>query len=181
VHITVLGLGNTLFRDEGGGMHVLPLLEEALQAAYAKRADLTVEVLEGGTDGLRLIVPVEDSETLIVVDAVEAKKPPGTVLVIEGEENIPVYYGVRLSAHEIGLPEILFGAKIRGKLPKRVALVGIQPASLEVGLELTETVREKLPEVVEAVLRLVHKWVREEFGEGEEDHSGRGIGSSKKD
>lgn len=165
MHITVLGLGNTLFSDEGVGMHVLPLLEEALRAAYGNRKNLTVEVVEGGTDGLRLIVPVEDAENLIVVDAVEAKKPFGTVLVIEGEENIPVYYGVRLSAHEIGLPEILFGAKIRGRLPKRVALVGVQPASLEVGLELTDTVRAKLPEVVEAVLGLVDRWVREELGE----------------
>ncbi|KPK22748.1 MAG: hypothetical protein AMK69_19195, partial [Nitrospira bacterium SG8_3] len=63
-HIVILGVGNLLLSDEGVGVHVArKLMEMDLPAG--------VEVIEGGTDGFRLMNVVTEADRLIVVDAVK--------------------------------------------------------------------------------------------------------------
>lgn len=150
--VTVLGLGNTLFRDEGAGVHILPLLEETL-AMLGER----VELIEGGTDGLRLLGPVEETDRLIVIDAMNGGKEPGTVYTVQ-RDDIPAYYSMKMSVHQLGFHEVLLAAKMRERLPKRMVMFGIQPESLEFGLGLSDAVRAALPEVAEKVAALVRKW-----------------------
>lgn len=149
--ITIIGIGNTLYSDEGVGVHLLPQLNEAL-----KDYD-HVEIIEGATDGIKLLEPVEDAEYLIIVDAVNAGKQPGELITLRNRE-IPKYYGVKMSVHQVGFQEVLFAADLRGKLPKEMVLFGIQPASLELGLELSETVKENLPQLIKEVVEQVEMW-----------------------
>lgn len=151
-NITILGLGNTLFSDEGVGVHVLPLLRDALQDTRG------IEILEGGTDGIKLLVPVEATDALIVVDAVDARQPPGTVLVLE-VDDIPSVMSAKLSVHQIAFSEILFLTKLRGTTPRRLKMVGIQPQSLELGLTLSDVVQARLGDVVAEVKRIVDEWM----------------------
>ncbi|MEH7299851.1 HyaD/HybD family hydrogenase maturation endopeptidase [Neobacillus drentensis] len=149
--ITILGIGNTLFSDEGVGIHLLPLLEEAL-----KEVD-QVEIIEGLTDGMRLLGPVEEAENLIIIDAINAGKEGGTIISLVGEE-IPAYFGIKMSIHQLGFQEVLLAAKMRDRYPKQVVMFGMQPTSLELGVELTETNRQKLGELANAVIEQVHSW-----------------------
>lgn len=149
--INIIGIGNTLYSDEGVGVHLLPHLHEAL-----KDYD-HVEIIEGATDGMKLLAPVEDADYLIIIDAINAGKEPGELITIKNEE-IPKYYGVKMSIHQVGFQEVLFAADLRGKLPKEMMMVGIQPASLKLGLELSDVVKEKLPLLVEKVVEQVEKW-----------------------
>ena len=55
-HILVLGVGNILLRDEGIGVHAV----EALRARY--RFSSNVELLDGGTQGLKLLGPITEAE-----------------------------------------------------------------------------------------------------------------------
>ena len=149
--ITILGIGNTLFSDEGVGIHLLPLLEEAL-----KEVD-QVEIIEGLTDGMRLLGPVEEAENLIIIDAINAGKEGGTIISLVGEE-IPAYFGIKMSIHQLGFQEVLLAAKMRERYPKQIVMFGMQPTSLELGVELTETNRQKLGELAIAVIEQVHNW-----------------------
>jgi hydrogenase maturation protease len=149
--ITILGIGNTLFTDEGVGIHLLPILQEKF------KNDVDIEIIEGLTDGMKLLGPVEDAENLIIIDAINAGKDPGTIISLQGDE-IPAYFGVKMSIHQMGFQEVLLAAKLRERYPKRIVMFGLQPASLELGLELTIKVSEKLPELAAAVFNQVKDW-----------------------
>lgn len=151
IKITIIGVGNTLFSDEGVGVHVLPLLVEEF------KDDPTVEIIEGATDGMMLLEPVEDAEYLIVVDAINAGKPSGTLLTLEGDD-IPEYYGIKISVHQIGFQEVLWAAKFRERYPAHVRMFGIQPGCLDIGLELTEAVQKQLPQLAERIISQVNEW-----------------------
>lgn len=149
--ITILGIGNTLFTDEGVGIHLLPLLEEAY------KDDMQVEIIEGLTDGMKLLGPVEEAENLIIIDAINAGVEGGTILSLEGDE-IPAYFGIKMSVHQMGFQEVLFAAKFRERYPKKIIMFGMQPTSLELGVELTETNQAKLENLAEAVMNQVNRW-----------------------
>lgn len=149
--IKIIGIGNTLYTDEGVGVHIIPYLEEAL-----KDYD-DVEIIDGATDAMRLLEPVEEADYLIVVDAVNAGKPGGELIILRQEE-IPKYYGVKMSVHQIGFQEVLFAAHLREKLPEEMVLFGIQPYSLDLNVGLSDVVRKKIPEVVSLVVEQVQQW-----------------------
>ncbi|WP_040208550.1 HyaD/HybD family hydrogenase maturation endopeptidase [Neobacillus jeddahensis] len=149
--ITILGIGNTLFSDEGVGIHLLPLLVEAL------KEDEQIEIIEGLTDGMKLLGPVEDTDNLIIIDAINAGKEGGTIISLEGEE-IPAYFGIKMSIHQLGFQEVLFAAKLRERYPRQIVMFGMQPTSLQLGIGLTETNQNKLDDLLTIVLDQVHRW-----------------------
>lgn len=149
--ITILGIGNTLFSDEGVGIHLLPLLEEALKDYE------NIEIIEGLTDGMRLLGPVEDAENLIIIDAINAGELPGTIITLVGNE-IPAYFGIKMSIHQLGFQEVLMAAKLRDRYPKEIVMFGMQPASLELGVELSNTCKTKMGDLRNAVIHQVNTW-----------------------
>ncbi len=76
---------------------------------------------------------VEECSHLLILDAVNAGKQPGTVIELE-KEQIPLYTGINLSQHQTTFQEVLGLAKIRGLLPEHLHLVGIQPLDISIGL-----------------------------------------------
>ncbi|MBA4601827.1 HyaD/HybD family hydrogenase maturation endopeptidase [Thermoactinomyces mirandus] len=150
-NIKIIGIGNTLYSDEGVGVHLLPYLEEAL-SGYDN-----VEIIEGATDGMKLLEPVEEADYLIIIDAINAGKPGGELITIRNRE-IPKYYGVKMSIHQVGFQEVLFAADLQERLPEEMVMFGIQPASLELGVELSAIVKEKLPELAENVVEQIKQW-----------------------
>jgi hydrogenase maturation protease len=151
-NMLVLGLGNLLNSDEGLGVHAIRALQLEKAAQYPQ-----VTFLDGGTLGLNLLPLVEDADALLLVDCVDAGVDPGTVVELSGDE-IPRYSGMKLSQHQITFQEVLGLAEIRGALPERLHLVGVQPASLEIGTELSPQVHAQLPKVLERVTRLLNEW-----------------------
>ncbi|MEC1697555.1 HyaD/HybD family hydrogenase maturation endopeptidase [Schinkia azotoformans] len=149
--ISILGIGNTLYSDEGVAIHVLPLLENAL-AGFEN-----VEIIEGATDGMRLLGPVEEADYLLIIDAINAGEAGGTLITISNDD-IPQYFGVKMSIHQVGFQEVLFASKIRDKLPNEMVMIGVQPESLVLGVELSDPVRAVLPDLVIAVVEQVKKW-----------------------
>lgn len=154
MHITILGIGNTLYSDEGVGIHALPLLEEV----FADDED--VELVEGSTDGIKLLGPVEEADFLIVIDAINAGLEGGSLIALYDDE-IPAYYGIKMSIHQVTFQEVLFAAKLRESYPKKIVMIGVQPESLELGVELSEKVRSRLPQLVERVKAEVDAWRKE--------------------
>ncbi len=147
----VLGVGNILLSDEGVGVHLIRLLRE--------RYDFPpeVEILDGGTLGLDLLPYVEAANRLLIVDAVQMDALPGTVVRLEGEE-VPAVLSLKYSPHQVGLSDLLAAARLLGRSPPEVVLWGIQPASLEVGLELSPTVAAQAETLLRNVLAELQRW-----------------------
>ncbi len=147
----VLGLGNILNRDEGLGIQALKLLDAQLGE------NPEVELLDGGVLGLNLLMIVEECSHLLILDAVDAKKPAGTVIELT-KEQIPLYAGIKLSQHQVTFQEVLGLANIREKLPEFLHLVGVQPEDLSTGLGLSDSVQQSLPQVVHLAQKVLIDW-----------------------
>jgi hydrogenase maturation protease len=148
----VLGLGNILNRDEGLGVHALQTLAETLKARTPR-----VEFLDGGALGLKLLPLVETCSHLLVLDAVNAGHPPGSLIELSGEA-IPAYAGVKLSQHQVTFQEIVGLARFRGKLPPHLHLIGLQPADLSMGIGLSPTVAAAMPQMLERAAGVLRVW-----------------------
>jgi len=149
--ITILGIGNMLFSDEGIGVHCIPFLQEF----YADCEDIIVE--DGATDGMMLSGIVEDTNHLIIIDAINAGKEPGTIIKLEGDE-VPNYVGVKVSIHQLGFSEVLAVAKVRDQYPENIVMIGMQPYSLELNPGVTPQGRETAKKLIEAVKQQVEAW-----------------------
>jgi len=141
----ILGVGNLLLTDEGVGIHAVRRLLE--------RGDLPeeIQIVDGGTAGLALMVYLEDVDCLVIVDAMETGGPPGTLVRLSGNQ-IPAYMALKVSPHEITLPDFLAAAKLRDLYPREVIVWGVQPESMEVGIDLSPALAARLDELVDHVV-----------------------------
>lgn len=147
----VLGLGNILARDEGLGVHAL----EPLRAGRAAASD--VEVLDGGVLGMGLLPIVESCSHLLVLDAIDAGRPPGTVIELDGPD-IPLLARRKLSWHQLSFQEVLQLAASRDRCPACLHLIGIQPADLSIGIGLSPEAAAALPVLVDRALAILKEW-----------------------
>ena len=148
----VLGLGNILLRDEGVGVRVVERLLEQYDFPEG------VRVMDGGTLGLDLLPFLEEASRLLVIDAVQARKPPGTLVRLVGDE-IPIFLDVsKVSPHQEGLQDLLAVALLKGYLPEEVVFWGAQITSLGVGLDLSDAVAEQVDALAEKVLVELARW-----------------------
>lgn len=141
----VLGVGNTILADEGVGVRVV----EALARDYILPAE--VGVIDGGTSGMELLEELSSLDLLIVVDAVNVGKAPGTPVKLAGDE-VPVFFRRNLSPHGIGLSDVLAALEFLDAMPKETIVLGVQPLSLALSTELTPTVAARVPELVAQVV-----------------------------
>ncbi|MCR4378364.1 MAG: HyaD/HybD family hydrogenase maturation endopeptidase [Rhodospirillales bacterium] len=153
--ILVLGVGNTLLTDEAVGVRVVEALRD-----HPDSDALGLTLMDGGTMGLSLLIPMEDADALIVVDAAMLGQQPGAVEVFEGADMDHFLRHRGRSPHDIGLDDIMDGLRLREAVPEHRALVGIQPAVLTVGESLTVDVEAAVPMAVAAILELVATWKR---------------------
>ena len=138
----VLGIGNTILTDEAAGVRSVELLEQRYQVPD------NVLVIDGGTSGMEMIEDLSDLDFLIVIDVVKTGAAPGTVVKIAGDE-IPVFFRRKLSPHQIALPDVLASLELLDAMPKEIVVLGVEPISLELGMEMTPTIAEQVPVLVE--------------------------------
>ena len=139
--VVVLGVGNTLLQDEGIGVRAVELLQER----YVLPPE--VSVVDGGTAGMELLECLEDSDKLVIIDCVRVGQPPAT-LIRRVDDEVPQFFRTKISPHQIGVSDVLAALQLRGRFPKHLALIGIQPKSLECGIELTPEIAATMPQVL---------------------------------
>ena len=147
----VLGVGNKLLSDEGVGVHVV----ERLSAGYVIPEE--VQLLDGGTLGMDLLYYLEGIENLLLVDAVETHKEPGMIIRLEGED-VPAFLSLKISPHQLGVPDMLAAARFKDLFPKRLVLWGIQPELLDIGLDLSPLIESKMDTLVGNVVEQLRTW-----------------------
>jgi hydrogenase maturation protease len=141
----VVGIGNVLLSDEGIGCHVVHVMEEIPLP--------DVEMIDGGTclDVLQLL---EDADKLVLVDAVKGGGTPGQIYRFH-PEDITLEQKPLLSLHDMGLLDSLKLIQLwhSDKIGiGETVIIGVEPKEINWGLELSPELREKMPEIIDAVL-----------------------------
>lgn len=140
MNILVLGVGNLLMQDEGVGVRALEELERRFTIPPC------VELLDGGTAGMELLGQLAERDALVIIDAVQAGKPPGS-LVRFADDEVPSVFRQKISPHQLGVSDLLAAARMTDCLPARLVLFGVQPKDLGTGLELSREVERVLEEL----------------------------------
>lgn len=151
----VVGIGNSLLTDDGVGIH-------AVERFAQNNTDERVFCLDGGTVGLALLDRLSDLDGLVVLDAMKLGAKPGTVVVLTGEEMDAHLRNQHGSVHEVGLSDLMDALRLRGDLPERRALIGIEPQDMGWGTWPTTAVAAALPEACDRARKLVRRWHMEQ-------------------
>lgn len=152
----VLGLGNTLNKDEGLGVFAVSALETHLKERLGN--DSEVEFIDGGALGLNLLPWVEECSHLLVLDSMISRfSVPGQVMELAKDE-IPLYRNIKMSDHQITFQEVLGLAKFRGKFPEHLHLVGAQPVDMSIGYGISPEIEAVMPEIIKRAERVLSDW-----------------------
>ncbi|MCF6237598.1 MAG: HyaD/HybD family hydrogenase maturation endopeptidase [Candidatus Marinimicrobia bacterium] len=150
--INVLGLGNIIFGDEGFGVEMVRQLPE-----YNSYPDY-VNFIDGGTQGIYLLDYFESPECLLILDAIIPVEYDAEVYSYQGSD-LPSFIHRKLSSHQIGLSELLSLAKLHEKMPRKIALIGIPPDNLDMGMGLSPKVRALIPKALAETDQILQSWI----------------------
>jgi hydrogenase maturation protease len=149
----VIGVGNLVHTDDGLGVHAIQKLQNDA------RVPGDVTLIDGGTFGIELLAYLQDCVKLILLDAVDVGKQPGTPVRMTGDELRGFPCGA--SVHQLGVADLLATLPLVSDIPREIVLLGAQPASTDWGTELTPEVAAALARLVDAAVEQLHRWSQE--------------------
>ena len=148
---TVLGIGNIILSDEGFGVRVVEYMEKNFTFPE------NVQLIDGGTLGVELTHFVTGTKRLLIIDSINGDAKPGEIFHLRGDE-IRKHFAQKISAHEIGIQDVLTMLELSGKKIPCVELIGAQPYSLEAGTELTPQMQKLLPVFADKAAEILKSW-----------------------
>jgi hydrogenase maturation protease len=148
--VAVLGIGNLVHADDGVGIHAIGVLR------LDPRVPQGVVLVDGGTQGLSLLPHIAGFSRLLVVDAVDAGQPAGSLMCFKGKslDGLPG----KPSVHQLGFADLMSAMFLMGDSPEEVVVLGVQPLSTAWVAELTAPVRDALHPLVDAVIAQLAIW-----------------------
>ncbi len=145
VDVMVLGIGCTLYSDEGFGVRVV----EKMQREYEFPDD--VLLVDGGVLGINLLGVISKPVHLIVVDAIRNKGKPGDLYRLAGDA-IPERIRAKNSLHQVDFLEALTLCQALDHVPQTV-IVGVEPEDIDtMCVDLTPVTQSKIDDVIAMVL-----------------------------
>ncbi|MBB4265104.1 hydrogenase maturation protease [Roseospira visakhapatnamensis] len=144
----VIGVGQPHRGDDALGLAAL----ERLAAAVPGDA---VECRPHHGEGLGLMALWEGRSRVLVLDALEAGRPPGTLVRVTADDGPPRAGLFRSSSHAFGVGEAVALARVLGRLPASLTLLGLQGETWRLGAPLSPAVRDALPALVESACRML--------------------------
>jgi len=163
------GFGSPVGLDINGENSGVVPSREWKQKQFARREDQVwfpgETVITGIGQGYMLVTPIRivvasltsTEERAKLIDAVQARKEPGTLVHLEGDD-VPAFLSIKISPHQLGVPDMLAAAKLKDVYPQRIVLWGVQPERMEIGLELSPTVESQVDIIIKNVLEQLQAW-----------------------
>jgi hydrogenase maturation protease len=143
--VTILGVGNLLYTDEGFGIHVVG----RLNACY--HFPENVRVVDGGVLGVNLLGIISQPQHLIIVDIIRNGQPPGSFYRLAGAD-IPRRVRMKNSLHQVDLLETLTLCETLDHVPETVIL-GVEPQDMEtLAVVPTATLQAAIEPMMDRVL-----------------------------
>jgi hydrogenase maturation protease len=142
--VVVVGVGNRALSDEGIGCRIA--------REVSPRLPSWVEVVDDGLPGPRLLEILKGRKMAVIVDAVDAHGPPGTVYRFCADELIPSRPVSRCSLHEGDILLYVQLARATGTCPDEVLVVGVQPEALLPGESLSPAVERAVSTAADLIV-----------------------------
>lgn len=180
--VTVIGIGNPIMSDDGTGLAILRVLQARAagadpQLALSETAWVPhrpvagpiddaaplragVDFVDGGTSGMELLPIIQSAQRVLLLDAVASPRPAGSVIVLRGDQ-VPRLLTQQLSPHQVGLLDLLAAARLLGREPQEIAVVGVVPETTELEVGLTPTVAAAIPAAADAAEEIIADWLGE--------------------
>lgn len=147
----VIGLGNPLMADEGIGTAIVAALAGLVEAGTLTTPN--VEYLDGGCGGMYLLHSIAGRKKVILLDCAKMGLPPGTLRRFTPDQVNTVKQMTHLSLHEVDILRVIELAELTQQCPDEIIIFGIQPEKIQMQMALTETLQQRVPEYLAAVVR----------------------------
>lgn len=160
---TVLAVGNPIMGDDGIGLEILKQLRKLLSTRPSWQEAINrgeLALLEGGTGGMELVPVVQESEHLLILDSVAAGagRIPGQALHLRGD-HVPRLLSMKMSPHQVGLLDILTSARLTGKEPRVIEVVGVVSEDVDLRLGLTSAANSGIEQATGYAAQILDSWL----------------------
>ena len=137
----IMGIGNELLADEGVGVH-------AARQLMTRELPANTTVLDTGTNLLDALPSLQNAGRIIVLDAMMADEPPGTVYrTTMNNCQCPTTIA---SMHGFDISRLLALAGNHSRC--EVVILGVEPEEITWSMDLSATVSAALPHLVAAAV-----------------------------
>jgi len=128
--------------DEGIGV--------ALVGRFLEQAERypDVEFVDAGTGGFAVLYHLEAVDRAILIDCAKMGTSPGTLRRFRCDDVVSVKQLAHFSLHEGDLLKLIEKARQLGQCPPEIVIFGIEPTTIDFGLELTPKLKDRLDEYV---------------------------------
>lgn len=142
----ILGLGNTLLRDDGVGIYVMREIRKQVE-----NSDVIFQ--EAGVGGLELLDLMTGFQKAIIIDAFQTGRSKiGTLNVLRPED---LAGGSAMTRHQVSFPEALeLGKQLNIELPDEIVIYGIEVADAQTFQEqCTPELQARIPDIAEDIIQ----------------------------
>jgi hydrogenase maturation protease len=146
--IAVIGLGNTLRRDDGIGISVL----ESLLNSHKIDG---IDYLNFGIAGFDLLNKIRDYDETLLIDGINASLSAGELRIFEIGDIKHELKPPASSSHELGLKD-MFELYKKLDIKTKVYVAGIQVADVSFGEGLTEPLNKRQKEIVKEISLFIY-------------------------
>ncbi|MDD5583799.1 MAG: hydrogenase maturation peptidase HycI [Candidatus Omnitrophica bacterium] len=148
--VTVLGVGSELRGDDAAGTLSALYLQEAFKAHTLA---VSLQILFGATAPENLTGEIKAFKPthLLIVDAADTGKRPGTVVILKPEE----LQGISFCTHQ--LPMNILTDYLLKSIKCEIIIIGIQPKTLTFGRPVSRTVENAAKAVSKVIGDILEK------------------------
>ncbi len=146
INTLIAGVGSILMGDDGIGVRVIEELEKEILPE-------NVRLHSGDVSGLDLLKVFPGFDSIVIIDAADMGEEAGSIKVLNFDSIKKAQFNDQFSTHGMALLETLTLAE-KLDLAENIKIVGVQPVSTDFSLELSDIIKEKIPEIIEVVKTL---------------------------
>ena len=147
--LAVIGLGNSLRKDDGIGIIVLESLTKSHKHPGA-------DYLNFGIASFDVVHRMEKYELILLIDGIDAGLKPGELKIFELKDISYNLKGQALSTHEFDLTS-LFELYKRFELKSKIYVAGIQVQDVSFGDSLSQPLKDRLEYILIEISRFINR------------------------
>ncbi len=145
----VIGLGNTLRRDDGIGVIIL----ESLLNNYKRQG---IDYLNFGSASFDLINRLQDYDLVLLIDGISAGLAAGKLKIFALDQAAFTEDDGSISSHELNLKDI-FRLAQKLKIKTKIYIAGVQIEDAGFGESLSSALREKLADLTKQIDKFIQE------------------------
>ena len=145
--IAVIGLGNSLRRDDGIGVNIL----ESLLSNYRRGK---IDYLDFSIASFDIIHHLQNYYLALIIDGINTDLPAGQLKIFALEEASFTEKNTAISSHELNLKDI-FKLTLKLGIKTKIYVAGIQVADVSFGQGVSDPLKEKIEEITKEIDKFI--------------------------